>query len=82
MKKALYIIEFSREDSETESEWFVGEHTLDYGEMEKQARAHLNNLELDWGQEVGDEPLTTIENIFIVADELIKEVAKSYEDKE
>ena len=80
----LYIFEFSREDSENEAEWFVGEVSWDYKTQEENAYKHLlENIYDDDGYSLDDvKELATVEGVFGVNKELIKEVHASYKGGE
>lgn len=79
MQKVLYIFEYNRSDYEVESEWFVGDEDLSYSQSIKKAFEHLAKA---FDEEVKDiKTYATIENIYIVDEKLISEVANSGKDK-
>ena len=85
MTKTIYVLEFSREDSENESEWFVAEVGLEYEKLEELAYKHLENSIYD-GYAEDDEDFdihneVTVEGVYSVAPELIKEVVDSYKEE-
>jgi len=77
--KTLYIFEFSREDAQNESEWFVADKGLTYDQEQKLAYDYLNatlyegegftNKEIqDW---------VTVEQVYEVMESLIEEIITS-----
>lgn len=78
MQKTLYIAEFSRDDSDNESIWFVGLSNLTYEEQEELAYQNIKS-------DIYDDDCTieelkedvTVEGVYTIPQELIAEVYES-----
>jgi hypothetical protein len=84
MPKTIYVLEFSRDDSENESESFVAEVGLEYEDLERLAYQHLEKSFFASYKDVEDWDITdkvTIEGVYPVAPEFIKEVVDSYKEE-
>lgn len=85
MTKTIYVLEFSREDSENESEWFVAEVGLDYDQLKQLAYKHLSDTVyegyIDDNPDFNIHEEVTVEGVYSVSPELIKEVVDSYKEE-
>ena len=82
MKKTLYIFEFSREDCDNESEWFVAESGLDWDKKNELAYAHLvgtvyEGFDNDLMTTEDVKQRATVEVVYEVDSEMIEEIIKS-----
>lgn len=80
--KALYIFEFSRDDCDNESEWFVGDASWSYDRQELGCYEHLQNTVFSGdGLSISDiKEYCQVVAVYPVDNRLIREIYESFGD--